>query len=243
MTTDLPQLNARATSGSESVTDRAYAEIKAMVVAYSLKPGERINEVELSRKIGVSRTPLREALSRLNTESLLRFAPGKGYFCRDLDVHETFQLYELRKSIEVAAVRLAVQRAKDQDIDALEAFLKETGPDAQGLTVAQQVEFDEAFHISLLSMCNNAEMLRVLVNINDRIRFVRLIDMAKIDRRHTQSEHIQVVQALRARDEAKCVALLETHIDRRLDQIAADLKQGYVQIYMPESALESSFER
>src|SRR5690606_36199168 len=66
MTTDLPQLNARATAGSESVTDRAYAEIKAMVVAYSLKPGERINEVELSRKIGVSRTPLPEALSRLN---------------------------------------------------------------------------------------------------------------------------------------------------------------------------------
>jgi len=243
MTTDLPQLNARATAGSESVTDRAYAEIKAMVVAYSLKPGERINEVELSRKIGVSRTPLREALSRLNTESLLRFAPGKGYFCRDLDVHETFQLYELRKSIEVAAVRLAVQRAKDQDIYALEAFLKETGPDVQGLTVAQQVEFDEAFHIRLLSMCTNAEMLRVLVNINDRIRFVRLIDMAKIDRRHSQSEHIQVVQALRARDEAKCVALLETHIDRRLDQIAADLKQGYVQIYMPESAIDSSFER
>lgn len=243
MTPDLADVNNRHQGATESATNRAYAEIKAMVVAYSLKPGERINEIELSRKIGVSRTPLREALSRLNTESLLRFAPGKGYFCRDLDVHETFQLYELRKSIEIAAARLAVQRAKDEDIDALEAFLKETGPDADGLTTAQQVEFDEAFHISLLSMCNNAEMLRVLVNINDRIRFVRLIDMAKTDRRQTQQEHLQLVHALRARDEAQCVALLETHIDRRLDQIASDLKQGYVQIYMPDSMFSGSPER
>lgn len=227
-------------TGVESVADRAYVAIKAMVVGYSIKPGERVNEVELSRRIGVSRTPLREALNRLSSESLLRFVPGKGYFCRNLDVHETFQLYELRKSIEVAAVRLAVQRAQDADIDALDAFLQETGPDNHGLTIAQQVEYDEAFHVSLMSMCNNAEMLRVLVNINDRIRFVRLIDMGKTNRVQTQDEHRRIVKALRARDEATCVALLETHIDRRLDQIAADLKQGYVQIYMPETITDES---
>jgi len=223
-------------AGGDSVAERAYTELKAMVMGYALKPGERINEVELSRRIGVSRTPLREALNRLQTESLLRFSPGKGYFCRDLDVHETFQLYELRKAIETAAVRLAVQRARDEEIDALEAFLDRTGPNAGELTLDQQVEYDEAFHVSLLSMSGNAEMLRVLSNINDRIRFVRRIDMGRTERKHTQSEHMQAVLALRRRDEAQCVRLLEEHIDRRLDQIAGDLKQGWVRIYMPEHA-------
>lgn len=217
------------------MVDRAYGELKGMLLAYALKPGERLNEVELARRIGVSRTPLREALNRLQTESLLRFAPGKGYFCRDLDVHETFQLYELRKVIEIAAVRLAVQRARDEDIDALEAFLRSTGPDAGELTVEQQVEYDEAFHISLLSMCGNAEMLKVLSNINERIRFIRHIDMGKTNRAQTQREHMEAVTALRLRDEAACVAVLEKHIDRRLDQITTHLQQGYVRIYMPQA--------
>jgi DNA-binding GntR family transcriptional regulator len=218
------------------MADRAYTELKSMLMRYALKPGQRINEVELSRRIGVSRTPLREALNRLQTESLLRFSPGKGFFCRDLDVHETFQLYELRKALETAAVRLAVRRARDQEIDALEEFLRRTGPKAGALTVEQQVEYDEIFHVSLMSMCGNAQMLRVLNNINDRIRFVRLIDVGRTERKQTQSEHVETVRALRRRDEAECVRLLEKHIDRRLDQIANDLKQGYVRIYMPDHA-------
>src|SRR5512133_2913467 len=231
----MPETPVESTAG-DRIADRAYTELKAMVMGYALKPGERINEVEVSRRIGVSRTPLREALNRLQTESLLRFSPGKGFFCRDLDVHETFQLYELRKALETAAVRLAVQRARDEDIDALEEFLLRTGPDTGELSVEQQVEYDEAFHVSLLSMCGNAEMLKVLSNVNDRIRFIRLIDMGRTQRTQTQSEHLQTVRALRRRDEAECVRVLEKHIDRRLDQIASDLKQGYVRIYMPDHA-------
>jgi DNA-binding GntR family transcriptional regulator len=97
---------------TDSVVERVYERLKSMTIAYEFKPGERLNEVELSRSLGASRTPLREALNRLSMEGLLRFAPGKGYFCRELDVHEVFCLYELRKAIEVAAVRLAIQRAK-----------------------------------------------------------------------------------------------------------------------------------
>lgn len=233
--TPVAQLEPGGDSARERIADRAYTELKAMLLDYTLKPGERINEIALAKRIGVSRTPLREALNRLNTESLLRCAPGKGYFCRDLDVHETFQLYELRKALEVAAVRLAVKRASAEDVDALEDFLRRTGPDAGDFTLEQQVEFDEAFHTSLIAMAGNAEMLRVLVNVNERIRFVRLIDMGRQNRRHTQAEHMKLVRALRAGDESACVAFLERHIDRRLDQITADLKQGYVRIYMPDT--------
>src|SRR5713226_2915995 len=70
--------------GSDSVVDRVYEQLKAMAVSYELKPGERLNEGELAKRLGVSRTPLREALNRLNTEGFLRFTPGKGFFCREL---------------------------------------------------------------------------------------------------------------------------------------------------------------
>ena len=225
----------RDDNGSDSVVDRVYEQLKAMSVSFELKPGERLNEGELAKRLGVSRTPLREALNRLNTEGFLRFAPGKGFFCRELDAHEIFDLYELRKSIEVASVRLAVKRAKDEDIDALLAFLDATGPDPGERSSIELVELDETFHERLMAMSDNAEMLRVLRNVNARIRFVRWIDMDRINRANTQAEHRAVLHALKARDEGTCVYVLERHIDRRLDTITSAIKEGYAQIYMPSA--------
>lgn len=219
-------------SSSDSVVDRVYEQLKAMAVSYEFKPGERLNEGDIAKRLGVSRTPLREALNRLKTEGFLRFAPGKGFFCRELDAHEIFDLYELRKALEVSAARLAIGRAKDADIDALIAFLDRTGPDPGERSAVELVELDEAFHEGLMAMSDNAEMLRVLRNVNARIRFVRWIDMDRINRSKTQAEHRAVLTSLKARDEATCIELLEKHIDRRLDQITAAIKEGYAQIYM-----------
>ena len=97
---------------SDSIVDRVYAQLKSLAISYRIKPGERLNEGELARNLGVSRTPLREAMTRLNTEGLIRFVPGKGFYCRDLNVNVIFSLYELRNAIEIAASLLAVQRAK-----------------------------------------------------------------------------------------------------------------------------------
>jgi DNA-binding GntR family transcriptional regulator len=221
---------------SDSIVDRVYEQLKAMAVSYEFKPGERLNEGELAKRLGVSRTPLREALNRLNTEGFLRFTPGKGFFCRELDAHEIFDLYELRKSIEVASVRLAIKRARDEDIDALLKFLEATGPDPGARSSVELVELDETFHERLMAMSNNAEMLRVLRNVNARIRFVRWIDMDSINRSNTQAEHRAVVKGLKARDEEACVSVLEKHIDRRLDRITSAIKEGYAQIYMPAAA-------
>ena len=223
--------------GTDSVVDRVYEQLKAMTVSYQFKPGERLNEGDIAKLLGISRTPLREALNRLNTEGFLRFAPGKGFFCRELNAQEIFDLYEMRKSIEVAAVRLAVKRAKDEDIDQLLAFLDATGPDPGERSSVELVELDEIFHERLMSMSNNAEMLRVLRNVNARIRFVRWIDMDRINRSNTQAEHRAVLAGLKARDEAICVSVLEKHIDRRLDQITSAIKEGYAQIYMSTAQL------
>ena len=110
--------------------------------------------------------------------------------------------------------------------------IEATGPDPGERSSVELVELDETFHERLMAMSNNAEMLRVLRNVNARIRFVRWIDMDRINRSKTQAEHRAVLTSLKARDEAACIELLEKHIDRRLDQITAAIKEGYAQIYM-----------
>ncbi len=219
-------------SSADSMAERAYAQLKAMAVGYAFKPGARLNEGEVAQHLGVSRTPLREALNRLTSEGFLRMEPGKGYFCRELDAREVFDLYELRKAVELAGVWLAASRAPAAEIEALHAFLDATGPDPGARSAQELVALDETFHERVLAMSGNKEMLRVLRNVNARIRFVRWIDMGREDRLATQGDHRAILRGLTAGDAVACAAILERHIDGRMEQITAAIKEGYARIYM-----------
>jgi DNA-binding GntR family transcriptional regulator len=216
---------------ADSVVERVYDAIKSMTINFQLMPGERLNEVEIAGALGVSRTPLREALNRLNTEGFLSFRAGRGFFCRELAPKEIFDLYEIRKMIEVAGVRLSAERASDDKIDELMAFLRKTGSNPSRFTTDELVDMDEHFHETLAAMSGNAEILRILRNVNARIRFVRWVDMDSGVRKKTQTEHRKVLARVKARDADGAAALLTTHIDRRLDEITAAIRRGYGQIF------------
>ena len=228
---------ANATNVGQSSVDRVQQHLRAMAVAYAFKPGERINEGVLAQSLGVSRTPVREALNRLCVEGLLEVRAGRGFFCRGLNAKDIFDLYQLRAAIESAGVRLTVERIDSDAIRRLEAFLRETGPEVGDRSTAELVRLDEEFHERLMEMSGNAEMLRVLKNVNDRIHFVRWIHMDDHDRPMTQREHRQILRALRKRDAAAAVAILAKHIDRRLGEITAAIREGYSRIYMGETVV------
>jgi DNA-binding GntR family transcriptional regulator len=207
-----------------------------MAARYEFKPGERINEVALAGLLGASRTPLREALNRLATEGFFTFAVNHGFFCRELDPVEVFDLYELRNGLEQAAAELAVVRAKAVDIEELEEFLALTSPAVvKNETIDALVKLDETFHERLMAMSGNQQMLRVLENINARIRFVRWIDLERVGREKTQAEHRAILKAMRERDQERCLELLDKHISRRREQIVAAIKEGLASIYIPRS--------
>src|SRR5262249_45805169 len=209
-----------------------YEQLKALAVSFELPPGDRVNEIEIAQRLGVSRTPLREALNRLTADGFLTMTPGKGFFRRPLDPTEIFDLYELRVRLETSAVELAVARASDADIAAIGAFLDISSADIPSRTVSELVDLDEAFHERLMALCGNAEMLRVLRNVNARIRFVRWIRMENGRRTVTQSEHRAILAAVAARDAPACVKLLIGHIERRHEQIVAAIRESYARIYM-----------
>lgn len=206
-----------------------------MAMTYALKPGLRLNEIELSKQLGVSRTPLREALSRLNTEGFIRFSPGEGFYSRELNQKEVFDLYELRKGIELHGIRLAIRHAKDGEIGALQTFLDETGPEEGDRTTQELVGLDETFHERLLKMSENLELVRVLRNVNERIQFVRWIAMDPAARPRTQKEHREILAALFKRNQEQAIELLDRHISRRLETIVSAIKDAILHIYMEPS--------
>ncbi len=225
---------------SEGRVEALYDQLKAMAVDFRFRPGERINEVALARELEASRTPLREALNRLVGERLIDFQPGKGFFCRHLDPDTAFALYELRRIIEEATVRLACERGESEAIVALKQGLYADGLAYVGKTVRELTAFDEAFHIGIAELSGNAEVVRQLRRINERIRYVRWVDMAARVT-ETKAEHTAIMRAIERRDGDGAVTVMRAHIAKRMDQIVAAVKESYSTIYMPGA--ETLFDR
>ncbi|MCW5603998.1 MAG: GntR family transcriptional regulator [Burkholderiales bacterium] len=219
---------ARSAQGAELIYDR----IKTMAMTFAIRPGERINEVELSRALKVSRTPLREALNRLMVDGFLTRSPNRGFIGRPLDAKQVYDLYELRIALEKATVRIACERASDEELAELDRFVKASKDRPEDANAASLLALDEQFHERVAGLTRNQEMVRSLKAINARIHYVRWIDMREGRRQHTQQEHLRIVKALRERDARKAATLIDGHISRRLDQIVDMIRVGFAEIYM-----------
>ncbi|MBV1863208.1 MAG: GntR family transcriptional regulator [Rhodobacteraceae bacterium] len=226
----------------KSSVDRAYARLRDMAVNFEFKPDERLNESALSVKLGASRTPLREALNRLVAEGLLTFVNGRGFFCRSLNPTRIQELYEARSAIETEALTRTIQRATEADIAAFLAYLDEIEPTYHGCPdVPKLLQMDEEFHTHLAELSGNSELVRMLENINVRIRYVRLINLKMLhEAKKTMpgrdvklSAHRVIVEAVRARDTKAAVAALRQHIERRQSETTDAVRIAYSQLYVP----------
>ena len=113
-------------------------------------------------------------------------------------------------------------------------YLEESRTVAGSTPVQQLVELDEGFHLRIADMAGNSELRRMLVSLNERIRFIRWIDMENVGRDSTQHEHQEILQALTARDAALSERLLSGHIALRRDQIVDAIARGLARIYLPQ---------
>lgn len=198
------QLN-QAVLDRENISDSAASAVRTMIVYGELPAGERINEVHLSLRLGVSRTPLREALARLANEGALRSVPRIGYFVRPLTVEEFEQLYAIRPLLDPEALRLAGIPSNDA-LARLDAVNKRLGRARDADTA---LACDDEFHRLLLAGCPNGVLLELIDNFILRTRRYEsaLMRETKSILRATQ-DHARILDALRAGSlEGACEAL------------------------------------
>ena len=178
-------------------------------------PGDRFSEAELGQRLGVSRTPVREALSRLRNEGFLDVEPKTGWSVRPIDFGRLEQLYDLRVILELASVaRLCALPGTPAGLEALKAVW--LVPVAERLGDARQVGMlDEAFHATLVRAAGNAEMARVHWDVTERIRIVRHLDFTRADRiEATYTEHAKILRAVIQRKVDQAQLLLRTHVEQ-----------------------------
>ncbi|MCW5261823.1 GntR family transcriptional regulator [Verminephrobacter eiseniae] len=206
-----PERNSRA--------DQVYEQLKRDVAEFRLVPGDRFTEHAVSERLGVSRTPVRQALTRLQQEGHVEVMYRSGWRVLPFDFDKFEQLYDLRTVLETtAAHRLCAgdpERAHPGSRALLDSLMTPwLLPPAQRSSDAAQVsQWDEAFHCTLVQAAGNAEMARVHRDVTERIRIIRRLDFTRHERIDaTYDEHAKILGALQARRGAQAAMLLRAHI-------------------------------
>ncbi|WP_306142763.1 GntR family transcriptional regulator [Roseibium sp. MMSF_3412] len=225
-----------------SSVDRVYETLRDMAINFDFKPGERINESALTTKLGASRTPLREALNRLVAEGFLTLAKGQGFFCRPLEPAKVLELYQARCAIETEGIIRGIENASDAEIQALCDYLDEFEKTYFTSTdLTEVLQQDEEFHLRLAALSGNGELVRLLSNLNERIRYVRLINFRQIREQMEDGAqedpslpaHRKIVDAVKNRDTDTAVTALRSHIERRSEETIELVRLAYSQLYVP----------
>ena len=221
----------------ENSTDVAYRILKREAIDFTMKPGERINEVEVAARLSMSRAPVREAMNRLVADGLVTFVPNRGFFCRRLSASEVGQLYEVRADLEVAAVAAVAAQPDRAGVEAVREDWRRAIANTPLTDSTALVRLDERFHLDLAALAGNPVRIEMLSRINERIFFIRRINLDGKERRVASfSEHDRLLDALLSGDGAAAVALVRRHLTLSAAEAKAFVEDGLTRIYAAEVA-------
>ena len=205
-----------------SRADEAYAQLKRDIASFKLVPGDRFTETDVSERLGVSRTPVRQALFRLQQEGYVEVLFRSGWRVLPFDFEQFEQLYDLRMVLETTAVHRLCSGTKHVDqalLDELTAIWLVPN-DQRSSDMAQVAQWDEAFHCALVAAAGNAEMARVHRDVTDRIRIIRRLDFIKQPRIDaTYEEHAKILKAVELRRGDQAAMLLRAHIETSQSEV------------------------
>ena len=191
-----------------SLADKAYHEIRGLIVSLELAPGAVIDERELIERLEIGRTPVREALRRLAQERLVEVYPRRGMFVTGVDVRELARLSEVREVLEPEAARLAAERATDADREAMRALLAEL--DAGG---SELMGLDERIHRAVYRAAHNDLLEATLEQYY--VLALRIWSIA-LDRDHELEEaveaHRALLEAIQAGDGERAADTMRAHV-------------------------------
>ena len=198
-----------------SRADEVYQQLKRDVSEFKLVPGDRFTETEISERLGVSRTPVRQALFRMQQEGFVEVLFRSGWRVLPFDFNQFEELYDLRMVLETTAVHRLCESAVKINQTMLDdlAAIWLVSQNLRSSEMAQVSKWDEAFHCALVAAAGNAEMARVHSDVTGRIRVIRRLDFTKQPRIDaTYDEHAKILKAIQRKRGDQAAMLLRAHI-------------------------------
>ncbi|OZI53622.1 hypothetical protein CAL25_06520 [Bordetella genomosp. 5] len=217
--------------------DRVYEHMLDLISSGQIKPGERIKDGEWATKLGVSRTPVREAIRKLNQDGLLIALPTGGYQIRRLSHQEIGALYRCRAALESAAVREVAKSGKQPVFEALKKVVDDTDKAIEQADLSRGFELNTQFHHMILEACENEFIKDMLGSLQRMIKFYRGNALAKaqasaedaeiyLERlKIKQAHHRAIYNAVSSGKEELAAKLMNDHVTATVEDLAGSVEQ------------------
>lgn len=192
-----------------SFRDEVYFALKRAITLLELQPEQRLNDKELAEEFGISRTPVREALKRLEDEGLVESIPGSSTRVASLNIEEAKHGVTVIAALHALAARLAVPLLKESDIDELEYTNKTLLQFAQKKDIIKAIEADELFHNVFLDVAGNPEIIRALEPIVPKIQRLEIAQFNSEKSIQSFEQHQKIIEACRQKDSETAASLVE----------------------------------
>jgi len=192
-----------------NLKERAYKVIREKIINCELAPGELLNEKALISEIGTSRTPIREALNRLEQENLIRIIPRRGVFVSDISLKDIMDIYQVRENIDPFVVQLATPLAPEERL----LYYKKQFENLDLNDFWHSIAIDREFHYFIAKSCNNKYLLQMLENIYAQSQRIRILS-SRLPKRIQDStnEHLNIISYMVQRNELKAAEAMKIHI-------------------------------
>ncbi|WP_042877688.1 GntR family transcriptional regulator [Cupriavidus necator] len=203
-----------ATQSGAAMRDLAYVEIKRRIISCEFRPGEPLNEAQVASMLGLGRTPVHQALHRLEVEGLVSILPRKGVLVTPLSLNEVLDMIEVRATNEVLCAKLACERGHESDFKAMRDIVDRSPPLIARRDIPALASLDLKFHTAMSAASRNrvlAELLRGLHEKQARFWFLSLSDPQHLE--NVYQEHLEIIDALERRDVPAVCEAVRQHID------------------------------
>lgn len=212
-----------ATKSSENLTARAYESIKESIMLNRLKQGDYISENALAKELGMSRTPVREAIRILASEGLVDVRNGVGIFVRHILSKEIYDIFEIRALLECSAARSALRHISDAEIRQLKAqwrSLRERFESGQQLSEEEISRCNDELHSLLIERCENDVLKKIIHDIHLQVVRLQNISVSALgDAGETINQHLEIIDCMERGDADQLVQHLKQHIERSVQYI------------------------
>jgi len=213
-TMDRPQMVQIKLDNYKPLRELVFEALREAIIQGVLKPGGRLMEIQLAEEMGVSRTPVREAIRKLELEGLVAMVPRKGAYVASLSMKDIIEVFEIRGALEGLAASLAAERITDADLESLERFLRRNYESVETADLSLMVEVDTDFHSQLYKASRNERLYQIISNLREQIQRFRKTSLSLPGRmKAALDEHKMIVEAISARDGSLSRRLSEEHIE------------------------------
>jgi len=195
-----------------SLTHKIYENLKEDIINLKFKENSIITEKELAKKYKVSKSPVREALRKLNLEGFIGILPHKGYFITSISVEDLKNIFQIRMILEVGASEIAIVNASLNDIEKLKEIANTKVKTINSKSYIEYSEINYQFHLLIAQSTKNNMLANMIEGVLNQLKRVLYKDLRNLDFENMKNEHLKIVDAIEKKDISLVRKIMEKHL-------------------------------